>query len=93
MKLKDPSLFRQQCYVDGKWTNADDGAVMQVTNPATGEVLGTAPCMGADETRRAIQAADTALPAWRDLTASQRAQILHRWNDLILANQDDLSSH
>ncbi len=91
MKLKDPSLFRQQCYVDGKWTNADDGAVMQVTNPATGEVLGTAPSMGATETRRAIEAADAALPAWRDLTASERAQILLRWNDLILANQEDLA--
>ena len=64
-QLTDMSLFRQQCYVDGQWIDADSGATIDVTNPATGEVLGTIPKLGADETRRAIEAAERAWPAWR----------------------------
>ncbi|WP_455372319.1 NADP-dependent succinate-semialdehyde dehydrogenase [Limibacillus halophilus] len=89
-KLSDESLLRQQCYIDGAWTGADGGATIEVTNPATGEVLGTVPKMGADETRRAIEAADKALPAWRAKTAKERAQIMRRWFDLMMENQDDL---
>ena len=64
-QLTDMSLFRQQCYVDGQWIDADGGETINVTNPATGEVLGTIPKLGADEPRRAIEAAEQAWPAWR----------------------------
>ena len=90
--LKDPSLFRPQCYIDGAWVDADSGAKIEVNNPATGEVLGTVPKMGTAETRRAIEAADAALPAWRAKTAKERAVILRRWFDLMMANQDDLAA-
>ncbi|TEA80066.1 NADP-dependent succinate-semialdehyde dehydrogenase [Allopusillimonas ginsengisoli] len=91
LKLKNPDLFRQQCYINGKWCDADSGATIEVTNPATGEVLGTIPKMGADETRRAIEAANEAWADWRKMTAKQRAGILRRWFDLMLANTDDLA--
>lgn len=91
MQLKDATLFRQQAYIDGTWLDADSGQTIQVNNPATGEILGTVPKMGAAETRRAIEAADRALPAWRALTAKERAQILRKWFELIMANQDDLA--
>jgi len=89
-KLKDMSLFRQQCYIDGQWVDADSGETIEVTNPATGEVIGTIPKMGAAETRRAIEAADKAWPAWRAKTAKERANILRRWFELMMENQDDL---
>ena len=90
MQLKDATLFRQQAYIDGGWQDADSGQTLQVTNPATNEVLGSVPKMGAAETRRAIDAANRALPAWRALTAKERAQKLRRWHELLLENQDDL---
>ncbi|MDH3231647.1 MAG: NADP-dependent succinate-semialdehyde dehydrogenase [Alphaproteobacteria bacterium] len=90
MKLKDQSLFRQQCYIDGAWVDADDGSTIEVNDPATGDVLGTIPKMGANETRRAIEAANAAWPAWRARTAKERANIIRRWFDLMLENQDDL---
>jgi succinate-semialdehyde dehydrogenase/glutarate-semialdehyde dehydrogenase len=90
MELKDKSLFRQQCYIDGAWVDADSGDTIKVTNPATDEVLGTVPKMGADETRRAIEAANAAWPAWRAKTAKERADIIRRWFNLMLENQDDL---
>src|SRR6202051_1243218 len=92
MQLHDQKLFRQQCYVDGKWADALNRGTIPVTNPATGEVLGTVPRMGAEETRQAIEAADKALPAWRARTAKERAQILRKWFDLMMANQDDLAN-
>src|SRR5437660_3259945 len=92
MKLQDQKLFRQQCYIDGEWVDAYDRATVAVKDPASGETLGTVPKMGADETRRAIEAADKALPAWRGKTAKERAQILRRWYDLMMANQDDLAT-
>jgi succinate-semialdehyde dehydrogenase/glutarate-semialdehyde dehydrogenase len=91
ISLKDPSLLRQQCYVDGAWIDADAGGRIEVTNPATGEVIGTVPQAGAAETRRAIEAAAAAFPAWAAKTAKERAAILRRWNDLMLANVDDLA--
>ncbi|MET0264562.1 MAG: NADP-dependent succinate-semialdehyde dehydrogenase [Duganella sp.] len=91
LQLKDPSLLRQQAYINGQWSDADDGATLAVTNPATGAQLGTVPLMGADETRRAIEAASAAWPAWRKKTARERALILRKWNDLILENTDDLA--
>jgi succinate-semialdehyde dehydrogenase/glutarate-semialdehyde dehydrogenase len=90
-QLKDMSLFRQQCYVDGKWIDADSGKTIEVTNPATGEVLGTIPKLGADETRRAIEAAERAWPKWRSLIAKERANILRKWFNLMIENQADLA--
>jgi succinate-semialdehyde dehydrogenase/glutarate-semialdehyde dehydrogenase len=92
MKLQDEKLFRQQCYIDGEWVDAYDRATIPVKDPASGETLGTVPKMGAEETRRAIEAADKALPAWRGKTAKERAQILRRWFDLMMANQEDLAT-
>ena len=92
MKLQDEKLFRQHCYIDGEWVDAIGRETIPVTNPATGETLGTVPKMGAEETRRAIEAADRALPAWRAKTAKERAQILRNWFDLMMANQDDLAT-
>jgi succinate-semialdehyde dehydrogenase/glutarate-semialdehyde dehydrogenase len=91
MKLNDAALFRQQAYVDGAWTGADGGATIDVTNPATGEKLGTVPKMGADETRKSIEAAEAAFGPWRRKTAKERAVILRRLADLMMANQDDLA--
>src|SRR5471032_2978400 len=90
MQLKDSSLFRQQAYIDGVWLDADNGQTIKVNNPATNEIIGTVPKMGAAETRRAIEAADKALPAWRALTAKERSNKLRRWFELLIENQDDL---
>ncbi|MDH3474465.1 MAG: NADP-dependent succinate-semialdehyde dehydrogenase [Rhodospirillales bacterium] len=90
-QLKDPSLFRQQCYVDGAWIDADSGAEIEVTNPANNQVLGHIPKLGADETRRAIEAAERAWPAWRAKTAKERANLLRNWFNLMLENQEDLA--
>src|SRR3954453_21408381 len=92
MQLRDEQLLRQQCYVNGEWGSADNGVTIPVTDPATGQTLGTVPKMGAEETHRAIEAADRALPAWRAKTAKERAQILRKWFDLMMANQDDLAT-
>ena len=89
--LKDPKLFRQQCYIDGGWHAADSGKTIVVRNPATGQTLGSVPNMGAEETRRGIEAADAAWPAWRAKTAKERSNILRRWAELMMANQDDLA--
>ncbi len=91
MQLKDPSLLRQQAYLNGQWCDADSGESCAVTNPATGETLGTVPKMGTAETRRAIAAADTAWPSWRAKTGKERSAVLRKWNDLMLANADDLA--
>ena len=91
LKLKDATLFRQQCLIDGQWLAADQGGTIAINNPATGETLGSVPKMGAAETRRAIDAADAALPGWRARTAAERGRLLRRWYELMLANQDDLA--
>lgn len=91
MQLKDAKLFRQQAYIDGSWVDADNGQTIKVNNPATNEIIGSVPKMGAAETRRAIEAADKALPAWRALTAKERANKLRKWFDLMIENQDDLA--
>ena len=89
--LKDPSLFRDRAYVDGTWVDADNGARVDVDNPATGEVIGSVPKMGAAETKRAIEAAEAALPAWRALAAKDRSKLLRKWFELMVANADDLA--
>jgi succinate-semialdehyde dehydrogenase/glutarate-semialdehyde dehydrogenase len=89
-KLSDPSLFREQGYVDGAWVDADGGGRVDVTDPATGHVVGTIPDMGATETRRAIEAANVAWSAWRAKTAKDRSAILRKWFELMMENQRDL---
>jgi len=91
LNLKDPSLLRQQAYVAGEWIDADDAATVVVANPATGQTLGTVPMCGAAETRRAIAAAEVAQRAWAQVSAKERAAVLRRLNDLMLANADDLA--
>jgi succinate-semialdehyde dehydrogenase/glutarate-semialdehyde dehydrogenase len=89
LSLKDSKLFREQCYIDGEWVGAEK--TIAVHNPATGAILGTVPRLGAAETRRAIEAAERAWPAWRAKTAKERAGILRKWFDLMMANQEDLA--
>ncbi len=91
LSLKDQKLFRQQGYINGQWRDADSKATINVTNPADGSVIGTIPRMGAAETRRAIEAANAALPAWRAKLAKERANILRKWFELMIANTDDLA--
>jgi succinate-semialdehyde dehydrogenase/glutarate-semialdehyde dehydrogenase len=89
--LKDPRLFRQTTYVNGAWTTARSGATIDVDNPATGEIIGTVPKLGAAETREAIQAAERAFPMWRRKTARERSVALRRWFDLMIEHQEDLA--
>ncbi len=91
LNLQDASLLKQQCLIDGVWCDADDGATIAVTNPATGEVIATVPRMGALETRRAIDASHTAFKAWRKQTVKARASVLRAWHALILQHADDLA--
>src|SRR5258705_2389965 len=88
-QLKDMSLFRQQCYIDGKWVDADDKTTLAVNNPADGLQIGTVPKMGAAEAKRAIEAANAPWPAWRAKTAKESATVLRERVDLMIANQDD----
>jgi succinate-semialdehyde dehydrogenase/glutarate-semialdehyde dehydrogenase len=92
IQLKDPTLLRQQSYIGGEWQNADGGGTLDVRNPATGDKIGTVPKMGTAETRRAIEAAQAAMPAWARKTAKERANILRKWYDLMMANVDDLAT-
>lgn len=89
--LQDARLFRQACYIDGAWVDSTAHGVIDVDNPATGDIIGTVPRLGKDETRHAIDAAARAFPAWRAKTAKERAAILRRWFELMMANQDDLA--
>jgi succinate-semialdehyde dehydrogenase / glutarate-semialdehyde dehydrogenase len=91
VKLIDPSLLRQRCYINGQWRNADSGKTIAIANPGTHEVIGHVPVMGNAETLAAIDAANAALPAWRALTAKERGQKLRRWFELMLQHSDDLA--
>lgn len=91
LNLKDPSLLRSQSFIDGDWRHADSQLTIDVFNPATGALVGSVPKMGAIETKRAIEAADNAKKAWRQLLAKDRAAILRRWYQLMLDNCDDLA--
>ena len=91
LDLHEPNLFRDKCYINGEWVDADTGQTVDVTNPATGNVLGTVPKMGANETSAAINAANDAYPAWRSKTAKERAIILRKWFELMVENQEDLA--
>ncbi len=89
LALKDPSLFKQQCYLNGEWISGTD--TTEVTNPATGEVIGHVPKLGQAEATQAIADANAAWPAWRKKTAKERATILKKWFDLMITNADDLA--
>jgi succinate-semialdehyde dehydrogenase/glutarate-semialdehyde dehydrogenase len=89
--LQDPELFRERCYIGGHWVTAASGATIPVDDPATGEVIGTVPKAGRAETRTAIEQANAALPEWRARTGKERAVILRRWFDLLMANLEDLA--
>src|SRR5262245_7500667 len=89
--VQDARLFRQACYVDGAWVESAAQGAIDVDNPATGEVVGTVPRLGQAETRRAIEAAARAFPEWRKTTAKERAAVMRRWFDLMMANQEDLA--
>jgi succinate-semialdehyde dehydrogenase / glutarate-semialdehyde dehydrogenase len=91
IKLNDPLLLRELCFIDGQWVAAEGEGTLPVHNPATGEKLGVIPNMGAQETRRAIAAAARALPAWAARTAKERAATMRRWFDLMLEHKDDLA--
>ncbi len=91
MKLDDLNLLKTHCLIDGSWRDANSIATFPVTNPANGELLAVVPDMGAAETRRAIDAADRAWPAWRGKTAKERSAILRKWHELMLAHADDLA--
>ncbi|PHV11509.1 NADP-dependent succinate-semialdehyde dehydrogenase [Chitinimonas sp. BJB300] len=92
LNLKDTSLLKQQCYIDGKWLDADSGETIPVNNPATGEIIAYVPKMGAAETRRAIETANKAWPAWKAKPAKERGAVLRKLYELMLANQDDLAA-
>lgn len=89
--INDPTLLRQQAYVGGEWIDGDSGATFDVTNPADGSVVATVADVGVAETKRAIAAAAAAMPAWRALTAKQRAAVLQRWHSLLMDNADDIA--
>lgn len=91
VNLSNTSLFHERCYIDGAWVDAQDGAVIEVNNPATGSVLGTVPGLATEDTRRAIAAADAAWPEWRAMTGKERAVIMRRWFELMMENQEDLA--
>ncbi|MCW8873442.1 MAG: NAD-dependent succinate-semialdehyde dehydrogenase [Xanthomonadales bacterium] len=92
LKLKNPALLREQAYIDGAWVAAADGSTFPVTNPADGSLVANVPQLGVPETKTAIEAANTAWPPWRAKTAKERAAILRRWYDLMVANKDDLAA-
>ncbi|KZB66139.1 NAD-dependent succinate-semialdehyde dehydrogenase [Thalassospira lucentensis] len=91
VSLKDPSLFTQQAYIGGEWVDAPDGKTEQVTNPATGEVLGTVPVLGRDAVAHAIEVAEKAQKQWKKRTAKERSAILMKWYGLMMENQEDLA--
>ena len=91
IRLDDPGLLRQQCYVDGEWVDASGGGRIEVDNPASGEIIARVPAFSAEDTRRAIAAAEAAWPGWRAKTGKQRAGLLRGWFDLIMRHQEDLA--
>ena len=91
LSLSDNTLFRTECYINGQWCSAESSARLAIKNPATGDVIAEVAKVGAEETRRAIEAAETAMTAWRAVPAKQRASILRNWFNLVMENQEDLA--
>ena len=92
LELAEPSLYRERGYINGVWLDADSAATLDVVDPATGSTLGKVADMGASETRRAIEAADAAWPAWRAKTGKERGALLRRWFELINEHKEDLAA-
>ncbi len=90
--LKDPSLLETRAYVAGEWINADDGKTFAVTNPARGDVIAQVADLTRAEVKRAIAAAETAMAEWKARTGKERAAVLRKWFDLMVANADDLAT-
>ena len=90
-QLSDPGLLQTQAFINGQWVDASDGAMLDITNPATGEVIASVAKVGATETAAAVQAASEAMKSWRELPAKARANILRDWFNIIMANQEDLA--
>ncbi len=91
MQLNDPSLLATRAFIGGEWVDADSGGTFEVIDPATGDVVAAVADLGAEETGRAIDIADTAMGEWASMTAKQRGVILRRWYDLMLEHQEDLA--
>ncbi|MFT5447475.1 MAG: succinate-semialdehyde dehydrogenase/glutarate-semialdehyde dehydrogenase [Gammaproteobacteria bacterium] len=91
IKLNDPALLRQQCYIDGEWVDAASGRTIAVDNPATGETIATVPSLSANEVRGAIEAADKAWASWRKKTGKERANVMRTWFNLMMEHQEDLA--
>ena len=91
MDIKNKLLFRQECYIGGKWIKSSSGKTIEVDNPATQHSIGAVPKCGASETKKAIEAADAAFKNWKNKTAKERSIVLRKWHDLILENIDDLA--
>ena len=91
IKLNDPTLWKELGFIAGEWHPAASGLTTEIRNPADGEALGNVPNMGAAEARRAIDAAHAAMPAWAKKTAGERARVMRKWFDLMMANVDDLA--
>lgn len=89
-QLQDPELFKQQCYINGQWQNANNNKTIDVLNPATDELIGTIPNMSTPETKHAIQAAKVAFDKWKNVTALERAKILRKWGELMIEHKTDL---
>jgi acyl-CoA reductase-like NAD-dependent aldehyde dehydrogenase len=92
-RLHNPSLFNERAYIDGRWCDAEDGRAIEVTDPASGKVIGTVPNLGVAETRAAIAAAQKAQAAWRRLLPAERGDFIRRWADLMRENKEDQSRH
>jgi len=91
IKLNDPALLRQQCYIDGAWVDAASGQTIEINNPATGEIIATVPSLSTAEVRGSIEAADAAWGAWRKKTGKERAHVMRTWFNLMMENQEDLA--
>jgi len=91
MKIKNKELFKEQCYIDGKWVDSSNNETIEVNNPATLEIVGKVPKCGSEETKIAIEAANSSWKDWKEKTAKDRSTILRKWFDLIMANQEDLA--
>jgi succinate-semialdehyde dehydrogenase / glutarate-semialdehyde dehydrogenase len=92
VRLRDADLLRDRCYIGGQWVGAASGGTLEVINPATGKRIGTVPNAAAADARTAVEAAAEAFPTWARRTAKERAAILRRWHELMLANQEDLAA-
>ncbi len=91
MNIKNKTLFKQKCYINGSWVGSKDNKIIEVNNPADLQIIGHVPKYGTDETKLAIEAANRALPEWRSKTAKERSILLRKWFDLIMLNQEDLA--